>query len=275
MDHRPKKRFGQNFLTDIHVVEEILAAAALVPQDRVLEIGPGLGALTDRMLPKVLDLHVMELDRELVARLEGRPEPNLRVHAGDALRLDWPALLPEPPYKLVANLPYNISSQILFKILDHRHLFSRLVLMFQKEVGDRLCAPPGGKDYGILSVLCRNGFDIRRVLRVPPGAFYPAPKVHSVVLLFETLPQPRLALRDERFFRRVVKGAFSQRRKTLRNSLAAAGLGFADLDGMLEGIGIDPRRRAETLSLQEFGALTEALWKNQANFEGGCTAASD
>lgn len=262
MEHRPKKRFGQNFLTDIHVVEEILAAAALEPSDRVLEIGPGLGALTDRMLPKVLDLHVMELDRELVARLEGRPEPNLRVHAGDALRLDWPALLPEPPYKLVANLPYNISSQILFKILDHRRLFSRLVLMFQKEVGDRLCAPPGGRDYGILSVLCRNWFDIRRVLRVPPGAFYPAPKVHSAVLLFEALPQPRLALSDERFFRRVVKGAFSQRRKTLRNSLAAAGLGFADLDGMLEGIGIDPRRRAETLSLDEFGALTEALQKN-------------
>lgn len=262
MEHRPKKRFGQNFLTDIHVVEEILAAAALEPSDRVLEIGPGLGALTDRMLPKVLDLHVMELDRELVARLEGRPEPNLRVHAGDALRLDWPALLPEPPYKLVANLPYNISSQILFKILDHRRLFSRLVLMFQKEVGDRLCAPPGGRDYGILSVLCRNWFDIRRVLRVPPGAFYPAPKVHSAVLLFEALLQPRLALSDERFFRRVVKGAFSQRRKTLRNSLAAAGLGFADLDGMLEGIGIDPRRRAETLSLDEFGALTEALQKN-------------
>lgn len=275
MEHRPKKRFGQNFLTDIHVVEEILAAAALEPLDRVLEIGPGLGALTDRMLPKVLALHVMELDRELVARLEDRPEPHLRVHAGDALRLDWPALLPEPPYKLVANLPYNISSQILFKILDHRRLFSRLVLMFQKEVGDRLCAPPGGRDYGILSVLCRNWFDIRRVLRVPPGAFYPAPKVHSAVLLFESLPQPRLALSDERFFRRVVKGAFSQRRKTLRNSLAAAGLGFADLDGMLEGIGIDPRRRAETLSLQEFGALTEALWKNQGNFEGGSTAGSE
>jgi 16S rRNA (adenine1518-N6/adenine1519-N6)-dimethyltransferase len=275
LEHRPKKRFGQNFLTDIHVVEEILAAAAFEPQDRVLEIGPGLGALTDRMLPKVLALHVMELDRELVARLEGRPEPNLRVHAGDALRLDWPALLPEPPYKLVANLPYNISSQILFKLLDHRRLFSRLVLMFQKEVGDRLCAPPGGRDYGILSVLCRNWFDIRRVLRVPPGAFYPVPKVHSAVLLFEVLPQPRLALSDERFFRRVVKGAFSQRRKTLRNSLAAAGLGFADLDGMLEGIGIDPRRRAETLSLEEFGALTEALQKNLPALEGGEAASPD
>jgi 16S rRNA (adenine1518-N6/adenine1519-N6)-dimethyltransferase len=275
LEHRPKKRFGQNFLTDIHVVEEILAAAAFEPQDRVLEIGPGLGALTDRMLPKVLALHVMELDWELVARLEGRPEPNLRVHAGDALRLDWPALLPEPPYKLVANLPYNISSQILFKLLDHRRLFSRLVLMFQKEVGDRLCAPPGGRDYGILSVLCRNWFDIRRVLRVPPGAFYPVPKVHSAVLLFEVLPQPRLALSDERFFRRVVKGAFSQRRKTLRNSLAAAGLGFADLDGMLEGIGIDPRRRAETLSLEEFGALTEALQKNLPALEGGEAASPD
>ena len=144
MNHRPKKRFGQNFLQDRHVVDGILNAASLESHDRVLEIGPGLGALTDRLLPEVARLHVIEIDRDLGASLQARPEANLSVHLGDALALDWDAILPEPPYKLIANLPYNISSQIVFKILDHRHLFSRLVLMFQQEVGERLCASPGG-----------------------------------------------------------------------------------------------------------------------------------
>ena len=259
MQHRPKKRFGQNFLRDQQVVDRILEAADLQPEDRLLEIGPGLGALTDRMLPQVAQLHVMELDRDLAGALQARPEANLRVHMGDALRLDWNELLPEPPYKLVANLPYNISSQILFKILDHRQLFSRLVLMFQQEVGDRLCAEPCSKEYGILSVLCQNWFSISRVVRVPPGAFYPPPKVHSAVLRFDALEQPQVNVADESFFRRVVKGAFGQRRKTLRNSLKGAGLAFEGLSEAMEGIGIDAGRRAETLSLEEFGALAELL----------------
>jgi 16S rRNA (adenine1518-N6/adenine1519-N6)-dimethyltransferase len=259
MKHRPKKRFGQNFLQDRHVVDGILAAAGLEPGDRVLEIGPGLGALTDRLLPEVSRLHVIEIDRDLGESLQSRPETNLCVHLGDALALDWDAILTAPPYKLIANLPYNISSQIVFKILDHRHLFSRLVLMFQQEVGERLCAGPGGKDYGILSVLCQVWFDVRRVLRVPPGAFYPPPKVHSAVLCFEALDHPRIDVGDEKFFRRTVKGAFSQRRKTLRNSLSGAGLGFDGLEQALIAAGIDPCRRAETLSLEEFGRLTRLI----------------
>ncbi len=242
-------------------MERILAAAELDSADKVLEIGPGLGALTDRLLPRVGRLHVMELDRDLAASLESRQESQLRVHMGDALRLDWDDLLTEPPYKLVANLPYNISSQILFKILDHRQLFSRLVLMFQQEVGNRLCAEPGGREYGILSVLCQNWFDVRPVVKVPPGAFFPPPKVHSVVLRFDALKQPRVEVADEGFFRRVVKGAFGQRRKTLRNSLQGAGLAG---DGLVEAMaeaGIDARRRAETLSLSEFAVLTEVLRK--------------
>ncbi len=259
MDHRPKKRFGQNFLRDESVVGAILHAAELASQDRVLEIGPGLGALTDRMLPLVGQLKVMELDQDLIARLEQRQAEHLQVLAGDCLRLDWPELLPDPPYKLVANLPYNISSQVVFKILDHRQLFSRLVLMFQKEVGDRLCAPPGNRDYGILSVLCQLHYDVRRVVVVPPGAFYPPPKVHSAVLLFTPLPQPRVPVLDERYFRRVVKGAFAQRRKTLRNTLGASGFGGAHLDPLLHSLGIDPGRRGETLSLPEFSRLAIAL----------------
>jgi 16S rRNA (adenine1518-N6/adenine1519-N6)-dimethyltransferase len=259
MQHRPKKRFGQNFLQDERVVDAILQAAELTPSDRVLEIGPGLGALTDRMLPLVERLQVMELDQDLIAALERRSAANLQVLAGDALRLDWPALLPAPPYKMVANLPYNISSQVVFKILDHHRLFSRLVLMFQKEVGDRLSALPGGKDYGILSVLCQLHFNVRRLLVVPPGAFYPAPKVTSAVLIFTPLGAPRVAVPDERFFRRVVKAAFAQRRKTLRNTLSASGFGGAHLEPLLQGLEIDPVRRGETLSLEEFSRLAIAL----------------
>ncbi|ALC16364.1 dimethyladenosine transferase [Desulfuromonas soudanensis] len=262
MDYRPKKRFGQNFLKSEHVVERILAAADLAETDRVLEIGPGLGALTDRILPLINEMTVMEVDRDLAARLSARAPDKLTLHLGDALRLDWDALLTAPPYKLVANLPYNISSQILFKVLDHRRLFRRLVLMFQKEVGDRLCASPGTKDYGILSVLCQVWFDVKRVVNVPPGAFSPPPKVDSVVLSFEPLPEPRVVVTDEALFRRVVKGAFAQRRKTLRNTLKASGFGDPNLEEILLAIDIDPVRRGETLSLEEFARLAQALGKN-------------
>jgi 16S rRNA (adenine1518-N6/adenine1519-N6)-dimethyltransferase len=258
MDHRPRKRFGQNFLRDRHVVDRILEAADLQATDRVLEIGPGLGILTERILPGVAEMVVMEIDRDLAERLRQKPFSSLTVLEGDALAMDWPGVLCRPPYKLVANLPYNISSQVLFKILDHRELFGRLVLMFQKEVGERLCSGPGTRDYGVLSVFCQLLFDIRRVAVVPPGAFFPPPKVHSAVLCFDPLPEPRIPLADEGFFRRVVKGAFAQRRKTLRNTLAAAGFGEG-LECVFEQTEIDPGRRGETLSLEEFGRLADAL----------------
>jgi 16S rRNA (adenine1518-N6/adenine1519-N6)-dimethyltransferase len=259
MEHRPKKCFGQNFLRDRQVVDQIIAAADLQPADRVLEIGPGLGVLTDRMLPLVCEVVAMEVDRDLAAALRDRPAENLTVHEGDVLNLNWESLLPFPPYKLVANLPYNISSQILFRILDHRQRLGRLILMFQKEVGDRLAAVPGTKDYGILSVFCQLWFDIRRVTLVPPGAFYPPPKVTSVVLSFEPLLHPRVEIDDEDFFRRVVKGAFAQRRKTLRNSLIGAGFEAVAVDRALGSTDIDPVRRGETLSLADFARLAKAL----------------
>lgn len=259
MEHRPKKRFGQNFLRDRSVIDRILAAAELIPTDQVLEIGPGMGALTDRMLPLVARLQVMELDRDLIAALHERQAPHLVIHEGDALRFDWSELLGAGPHKLVANLPYNISSQILFKLLDHRRLFSRAVLMFQKEVGDRIAALPGTGDYGILSVFCQLWFDVRRVVTVPPGAFYPPPKVTSVVLAFAPLAEARVPVVDEAFFRRVVKAAFAQRRKTLRNTLAASGLGFPGFEERLAEGGIDPGRRGETLDLAEFARLADLL----------------
>lgn len=256
---RKKKRFGQNFLRDRHIVAEILNAAAIGPEDRVLEIGPGLGALTGDLLARAAEVHIIEVDPELIEHWQRQSHPRLQLHAGDALTLDWSALLSHPPYKLAANLPYNISTPILFRMIEQRHLFSRLVLMFQKEVGERLCAPPGGKDYGILSVFCQLWFDVRKVTNVPPGAFSPPPKVDSIVVQLDPLPQPRVDPGDEGLFRRVVRGAFGQRRKTLRNALNGAGFPPAEIDAALLTAGIDPQRRGETLSLEEFSRLSRAF----------------
>lgn len=257
--HRPRKRFGQNFLHDQHVLDRIIAAADFQADDRVLEIGPGPGALTERLLATNLPVLAVEIDRDLGAALQARGEENLDVLIGDVLRLDWSELLQNPPYKLVANLPYNISSQILFKALDHRHDFRRLVLMFQKEVGDRLVAEEGTRSYGILSVLMQTWFRVERVVKVPPGAFHPPPKVDSVVLCLEPLAEPRLVLRDEVLYRKLVRGAFAQRRKTLRNSLIGSGWQAELLDRAFSETGIAPARRGETLKIEEFGALANIL----------------
>ncbi|PLX78850.1 MAG: ribosomal RNA small subunit methyltransferase A [Desulfuromonas sp.] len=257
--YRTKKRFGQHFLHERKYIDDILAAAAIGPTESVLEIGPGLGALTDHLLKLTDRLDVIELDRDLIERLQQRSEPNLHLHQGDALALDWDEILAGPPYVFVANLPYNISSQILFKLIDHRSLFSRAVLMFQKEVGDRICAKPSTRSYGILSVLCQFYFDVASVAVLPPGAFKPPPKVDSMVVSFEPLEQPRYPVEDDLFFRRVVKAAFRQRRKTLRNSLKSDGFEGEEIDRACHDCGIDPARRGETLQLKEFAALANRL----------------
>ncbi|MCD6186611.1 MAG: ribosomal RNA small subunit methyltransferase A [Desulfuromusa sp.] len=261
MSHRAKKRFGQHFLHDRTVIDKIIAAAQLDPQQQVVEIGPGLGVLTDELLTRSAHVQVMEIDRDLIARLEARNDLRLTVHAGDVLKLPWRDFLLQPPYTLVANLPYNISSQVVFRLIEHRDLFQRMVLMFQREVGERLVATPGGKDYGILSVLCQLWFEIKTVTRVKPGAFSPPPKVDSIVLQFQTLQQPRVDPVDEVLFKKVVKGAFTQRRKTLRNSLLASGFTAEDIDISLQQAGISPSCRGETLSLQNFSDLTKSFFK--------------
>lgn len=258
MRYQTKKKFGQHFLHDPTIIDKIITAARLDSDQRVLEIGPGLGVLTDRLLLDSRQVVVMEIDRDLTERLRQRNEPRLTVCEGDVLRLNWHELLAEPPYTLVANLPYNISSQVVFRILEHRHLFQRLVLMFQREVAQRLTAEPGGRDYGILSVLCQLWYDIDRVALVKPGAFTPPPKVDSMVLSFIPLAQPRVDPVDEVLFKRLVKAAFTQRRKTLRNSLLAAGLTAQTIDPCLAAAGIAPGCRGETLTLKDFSALTHA-----------------
>lgn len=256
---RPKKCFSQNFLRDPVVVGKILAAADLKENGRVFEIGPGQGVLTWKLLPRCRELHAVEIDTELAAQLEARHESNLTIHRGDVLKLSWKEFLLSPPYVLVANLPYHISSPIFFKILEHRSLFLKLVLMFQKEFGIRLCASPGSKDYGILSVFCRQYFEAAVVTEVPAQSFSPPPKVDSVVLSLVPLPGPRVPVPDEGHFVRVVRGSFAQRRKTLSNSLKGAGFSGAGLDQRIRSAGIDPRRRGETLDLGEFAVLAEAL----------------
>ncbi|MCK4501434.1 MAG: ribosomal RNA small subunit methyltransferase A [Desulfuromonadales bacterium] len=256
MDYRTKKRFGQHFLHDRSVIDKIMAAAQLDLQQQVVEIGPGLGVLTDELLQRSAHVQVMEIDRDLIKLLEERNDPHLTVNSGDVLKLPWRQFLTTPPYTMVANLPYNISTQVVFKLLEHRDLFQRLVLMFQREVGERLVASPGGKDYGILSVLCQLWYEIKTVALVKPGAFTPPPRVDSIVLVFQPLPQPRVDPVDVTLFRKVVKGAFTQRRKTLRNSLQAGGFAAADIDYALAQAGISPGCRGETLSLQNFSDLT-------------------
>lgn len=265
MSYRTKKRFGQHFLHDRNVIDKIVLAAQLNSDQEVVEIGPGLGVLTDQLLPRAAHVHVMEIDRDLIERLHARQEPRLTVHAGDVLKLPWNDCLVNPPYTLVANLPYNISSQIVFKLLEQRGLFRRMVLMFQREVGERLVAEPGGKDYGILSVLCQLWYDIRVVALVKPGAFNPPPKVDSIVLDFQPLERPRVDPVDESFFRRVVKAAFTQRRKKLRNSLIAGGFLPATIDSALLSADISPHCRGETLALDEFSRLTKSLFVPQKN----------
>ncbi len=263
---RARKALGQNFLVDRNVIARIADAVDIGPEDRILEVGPGKGALTELLAARCARLVAVELDTRLVPVLRREFSDNQRVEIvhDDILKLDLRSLLASEgagKWKVAANLPYNISTPVLFKFLDHMDLFSRLVLMLQKEVGDRLAASPGTKDYGTLSVFFQLHFNVARELIVRPGSFHPVPKVDSVVLSFVPLEKPREEVGDERYFRRMVKGAFSMRRKTLWNCLKGADLGLSgeQLAEALETCGIDPGRRGETLSLGEFAALSRAM----------------
>lgn len=263
---RAKKALGQNFLTDRNVLARIAQLVERGSDARILEVGPGMGALTRLLAERGARVVAVELDRQLVPLLarEFAGKGNVEVVQADILKTDLPELLlsrSAGPWQVAANLPYNISTPVLFRLMDDRALFSRLVLMLQKEVGERLVAHPSSKEYGILSVLFRLHFDIIREFTVKPGSFHPVPKVDSVVLTFTPLPAPRVEVGDEPFFRLVVKAAFGQRRKTLWNCLKRLGLDCPDqaLADALAGCGIEAKRRGETLSLEEFALLTRAL----------------
>jgi len=252
--HRPRKRFGQHFLHDRRIAQRIAAAFAPRPDDCVVEIGPGEGALTRELLNKTAALHLVELDRDLGARLQSElgDTPGVFVHAADALRFDYCALVPQGArLRLIGNLPYNISTELLFHLLDQTPCIQDMCFMLQREVVDRLKAPPGGKDYGRLSVMIQWRCRVEKLFDVAPGAFTPAPRVQSSVVRLRPYDTPPVTVTDPRAFAHIVRAAFAQRRKTLRNSLKP----LLD-ESAIRAAGIDPGRRAETLSIEEFAALS-------------------
>lgn len=260
---RPLKSLGQNFLVDQNVIEKIIHVADIQPDDAVLEIGPGRGALTDHLAQRAGRLVLIEFDHALAAyhRERNKDNPRVTVLDADVLKVDLAAILSEIPGKwnVVANLPYNISTEVLFRLLEVHGRLSRMTLMLQKEVGDRLAAPPNCSEYGVTTVLLGLWFDIRRSFIVHPGSFHPRPKIDSAVLTFKPLENPRADVGSEEIFRSVVKASFSMRRKTLANCLKSAECtAGVELETLLKACDIDGRRRGETLSLEEFARLS--LW---------------
>jgi 16S rRNA (adenine1518-N6/adenine1519-N6)-dimethyltransferase len=251
--HRARKRFGQNFLVEPAIVRRIVECIDPRPHDRVIEIGPGLGALSAALLDRLDRLEAIEIDRDLAARLAQRYAPErLRLHVADALTFDFAAAGSD--LRIVGNLPYNISSPLLFRLLECAGSVRDIHVMLQREVVERMTAAPATREYGRLGVMLGYRFAIERLFRVPAGAFRPQPKVESAFARLRPLDPLPWRAADEGVFRRVVAAAFAQRRKTLRNALA----GLAD-EAMLRSVGIDPRARGETLSIAQYVALANAL----------------
>jgi 16S rRNA (adenine1518-N6/adenine1519-N6)-dimethyltransferase len=265
---KARKRFGQHFLEPAWVVKVV---DAIQPQaaDRVIEIGPGRAALTGPLASRVERLVAVEVDRDLAAALAARRTPNLTVVTADVLDVDLGELArreldarPDRKVRVVGNLPYNISSPILFRLLETAAATNAVqdaTLMLQKEVADRLVAEPGSGDYGVLTITTALGAEVSRVLTLPPGAFRPMPKVHSAVVRLMFRP-PAVEIKDQRVLVELVRSVFTQRRKTLSNALAnfAAGRG-RDAKEALAAAGINPMRRPETLQLVEFARLADVM----------------
>ena len=255
--HIARKRFGQNFLVDQQVIDDIVNAVAPRRDDCVVEIGPGLGALTDPLLQRLDHLHVVEIDRDIIARLRPRYSPDrLTIHSGDALDFDFSSLVDQSGRKLhvVGNLPYNISTPLLFHLAGFADSVYDMHFMLQKEVVERLVAEPGSSDFGRLSVMLQYRFVMDWLLDVPPECFSPAPKVDSAVVRLIPRPADELSARDEARFAAVVSAAFGQRRKMLRNNLK----GILGDDGFA-ALGIAPTARAEELSVADYLRIANSL----------------
>ncbi|MGC3996029.1 MAG: 16S rRNA (adenine(1518)-N(6)/adenine(1519)-N(6))-dimethyltransferase RsmA [Anaeromyxobacter sp.] len=268
-DLRAKKSWGQNFLGDQAVLADIAQLAAPRAGETVLELGAGLGHLTAQLLARGATVVAVERDREMVQVLRGELGEAITLLEADAARLEWPGLAdrygtPDAPggvprLSVAGNLPYHLTSPILFSLLDHAPRIRRAVFLLQREVAERLAAPPGSRDWGLLSVLLQREADVSVERRVPPGAFWPPPRVESAVLCawFRDAAEP---VADPARFRRLVKAGFAQRRKTLRNALEAGRVVEPErLAAALAAAGIDPGRRGETLTVAEWAALDRAL----------------
>lgn len=257
MTHKARKRFGQNFLHDPGVISRIVKAINPSTEDHLVEIGPGQGAITEQLLPAVKRLDAVELDRDLVDLLEQRyaNRQNFHLHSADALKFDFCALA-EPPgaLRVVGNLPYNISTPLMFHLLENSHCVHDMHFMLQKEVVERMVAGPGSKTYGRLSVMLQIRCQVRMLFPIGPGAFQPQPKVDSAFVRLTPYPHPLHQVKDMALFGQLVSQAFSQRRKTLRNTLK----GLAT-EQIIEDCGIDPSIRAEQLGLEQFSCLYQAI----------------
>jgi 16S rRNA (adenine1518-N6/adenine1519-N6)-dimethyltransferase len=257
MVHIPRKRFGQNFLHDYNIIYNILSSIQAKPGEHWVEIGPGQGALTEPLLKEGIRLDVVELDRDLVVLLREKFKQydNLQIHSADALRFDFSALAEDDKkLRIIGNLPYNISTPLMFHLLDNAYCIEDMHFMLQKEVVDRICAAPGSKKYGRLSVMMQYYCATELLFDVPPESFDPTPKVMSAIVRLVPHQQPPVQVNDIAKLNRVVTQAFSQRRKTLRNSLKKL-----ITEEEIAALNIDPALRAETISLADFARLSNLL----------------
>lgn len=259
----PRKSLGQNFLQDQNIISKIVGSLNISKDDIVVEIGPGRGALTELILPLAKQLHLVEFDHDLVRYWTDRSESlaQLEVHGVDVLKFDFEKIIGQVdrPIKVIGNLPYNISSPVLFHLMNYaEHIHSQIV-MLQKEVVERMASGPGSKQYGRLSVMLQQRYTIENLFTVPPGAFFPPPKVDSAIARLTPLSDVPYPVASQEDFALLVKQAFSQRRKTLRNTLK----GLLDTD-QIESVGVEPSARAETLGIEQFSALTNVYTQNQS-----------
>ena len=259
-DIKMSKKLGQNFLIKRGIVDEIVRAAELTPGEPVLEVGPGIGTLTQGLAQSGADVTAIELDRRLLEVLDTTlaSYDNVRIVHGDVLKLDVPTIMNHKPFKVVANLPYYITTPIIMSLLESKLPIERLVVMVQKEVALRMVAQPGTKDYGALSVAVQYYTEPDIVLDVPPKSFLPAPAVTSSVIRCVLRDKPPVDVIDEKLFFRVVKAGFAQRRKTFSNTMKTTGLSKDRIEELLEKANIDGQRRGETFTLQEFADVANA-----------------
>ena len=256
MTHKARKRFGQNFLHDPNIIQRIINGINPKEGDNLVEIGPGQGAITTLLLPKLKQMQVIELDRDLIEPLAQRCGSlgRLQIHSADALKFDFRQLANEASsLRVVGNLPYNISTPILFRLMEQIDIIQDMHFMLQKEVVDRMAAGPGSKTYGRLSVMLQAFCQVIPLFDIGPGAFKPAPKVNSAFVRLIPHASPRAVIKDQDFFHQMVTQAFSQRRKTLRNSLRKI-----LTDETYAVAGVDQKMRPEQLSLEQFAALANA-----------------
>ena len=278
-EFRPRKRLGQNFLVHERVLDAIVDLLALKPDDLVLEIGPGLGALTRRLVDRAAGVWAIEVDPFLIQRLQQSDLiANRKFHliSGDILKVPLAEILPKEKIKLIGNLPYSISTPVFFRLLELRDHFSAMVLMVQKEVADRIASAPGTKNYGTLSVWCQVHGHVTKRLQVSPEAFFPQPKVRSTVLRLELYPRPRIPPEEMPVLRGLLRAAFGQRRKTLGNVIGKwLKSGREEVEEFLRAQHIDPQRRGETLSIESFIDLTHALASSHLLRSQPAAAAAD